>query len=46
MWWNNPAISVTNVTFYYYNKTYNIHKTCKVIGDHIMVSFKDWVEVV
>jgi hypothetical protein len=37
VWWNNPTIGVVNATFFYYGRMYNIHKTCKVISDRIMV---------
>jgi hypothetical protein len=44
MWWNNLVIGVLNANFFYSGIMYNIHKTCKVTNDYIMVNQEAWVE--
>lgn len=46
VWWNNPTIRVVNAIFFYYGKMYNIHKSFKVISDHIMVTLDNWEKAV
>ncbi len=46
VWWNNPTTHVVNAIFFYYGKMYNIHKSFKVISDHIMVTLDNWAKVV